>query len=142
MICEGKETTAYRVTTVINEAWSIPATHPTVDYTKLWSFELQTLRFHMFNVQPGVTDTTSPVNAGCTTTAPCSPTAPCMGCKDLSQLQTFQATEAVVVGLRKEDEVLRWPLATCGDTLVNSTYGFEDCDYAKNFDTPINLVDL
>jgi len=47
----------------------------------------------------------------------------------------------VVVGLRKEDEVLRWPLATCGDTLVNSTYGFEDCDYAKNVDTPINLID-
>lgn len=47
--------------------------------------------------------------------------------------------EAVIVDLRKEDEVLRWTLSTCGDTVVNAT-AFEECDYAKNVDTPIDLT--
>lgn len=31
-------------------------------------------------------------------------------------------------------------MATCGDTVVNATYAFEECDYAKNVDTPIDLT--
>ena len=46
----------------------------------------------------------------------------------------------MVVDLRQEDEVLRWPLSTCGDTYVNSTSGAEECDYAKASNTPINLI--
>lgn len=135
MICEGQETTIYRVTTVINKFMDIKPAHPTITFTNLYSFELQTLRYHIFNVQPGVTDTT-------TTGSGCTPTTPCLTDKALTgNIQTFQSTEAVVVDLRQEDETLRWPLATCGDTLVNSTYGFEDCDYAKHVDTPINLID-
>ena len=45
-----------------------------------------------------------------------------------------------MIDLRQEDEVLRWPLTTCGDTVVNATYAFEECDYAKPSDTPIDLT--
>ena len=45
-----------------------------------------------------------------------------------------------MIDLRQEDEVLRWPLTTCGDTVVNATYAFEECDYAKTVDTPIDLI--
>lgn len=38
MICQGKETTLFRVTTVINTFMTIPATHPTQAFTKLFSF--------------------------------------------------------------------------------------------------------
>jgi len=50
MICENSETTIYRVTTVINKFFDIKAGHPTRAYTKLFTFPLQTLRFHIFNV--------------------------------------------------------------------------------------------
>ena len=40
MICAGIETTIYRVTTVINKFFSIPATHPTFAWTKLWTYPL------------------------------------------------------------------------------------------------------
>lgn len=46
-----------------------------------------------------------------------------------------------MVDLRKQDEVLRWPLATCGDGVQNTTSsGWEDCDYSKSVDTPITLT--
>ena len=83
-------------------------------------------------LQPGNTDTT---------TAPATPAAPNLTNKPtVGNAQTWEMLEAVVVDLRKEDEVLRWPLGICGDKIVNAT-AFEACDYAKNVDTPINLVD-
>ena len=100
-----------------------------IAFTKLYDFKQQTLRFHMLATQPGNTNTQSPNSA----------TAPDTTNKALTgNIQTWQSTEAVVVDLRQEDEVLRWPLSTCGDTVVNAT-SFEDCDYAKGVDTPVNL---
>ena len=60
LICENDETTIYRVTTVINKFFSIKAGHPTRAYTQLFTFPLQTLRYHIFNVQPGNTNTLPP----------------------------------------------------------------------------------
>jgi hypothetical protein len=40
MVCSNDEKTIYRVTTVINQFMQIPATHPMVNWTKLWSFVL------------------------------------------------------------------------------------------------------
>lgn len=40
MVCSNDEKTIYRVTTVINQFMQIPATHPMVNWTKLWSYVL------------------------------------------------------------------------------------------------------
>ena len=131
LICNTDETTIYRVTTVINKFFEIKTGHPTRTKTQLWSFPLQTLRFHILNIQPGNTDTLPPASV----------TAPDLTKKAYTgNMQTFQSTEAVIIDLRHEDEVLRWPLTSCGDTIVNATYAFEECDYAKSVDTPIDLI--
>ena len=131
LICDSDNTTLYRVTTVINKFFSVPAAHPTRAWTSLYDYPLQTLRFHMIMLQPGNT----------ATIAPASPASPNLTNKALTgNALTWEMLEAVVVDLRKEDEVLRWNLAICGDTVVNAT-AFETCDYAKNVDTPINLID-
>lgn len=81
MICSNAETIIYRVTTVINKFMQIPAAHPMVNWTLLWKYPLQTLRFHIFNIQPGVTDTT---------TNPATPAAPNVANKALTgNLQTW-----------------------------------------------------
>ncbi len=73
------------------------------------------------------------------TLTPASVTAPNLANKSTTHLQTYKSTEAVNTDLRHEGEVLRWPLTTCGDTVVNATYAFEECDDAKSVDTPIDL---
>ena len=67
------------------------------------------LRFHLFNVQPGFTET----QAGGAT-----PKDPDLTAKDNKD---FNKIELMMVDLRHEDEVLRWPLHLCGDGHFNAT---------------------
>jgi len=50
MIRQSEEKKVYRITTVISEFFSVPDTHPMKTYINLFTYPLQVLRFHIFNI--------------------------------------------------------------------------------------------